>query len=229
MKAKSYSKVRAKNLVTVFSWRAAESGDSEFMPVFLPWSIESSYRETPPEDFKPSPEETRLAELHKLDNEQLYWRRLKIAELRSEDLFKREYPLTPSEAFMASKFDSFITADLVMASRKQEVEPYGPLLIGVDPAGKGADSTAIAWRQGHCITKIEKRRGLSTMEVAGWVASIVREEKPAKVSIDVGGLGVGVGVAERLEEEGHRLNQVSFGGKPIELESLQTTPMTQAW
>jgi hypothetical protein len=54
------------------------------------------------------------------------------------------YPLTPDEAFMASQFDSFITADLVMQARKEEVEPYGPLLIGVDPAGMGDDATAIA-------------------------------------------------------------------------------------
>jgi hypothetical protein len=33
------------------------------------------------------------------------------------------------------------------------------------------------------------------MEVAGLVAKIIREEKPAKVNIDVGGLGVGVAVA----------------------------------
>lgn len=33
----------------------------------------------------------------------------------------------------------------------------------MDPAGKGADSTAIAWRQDHCITKIERRKGLTTM------------------------------------------------------------------
>jgi hypothetical protein len=31
------------------------------------------------------------------------------------------YPLTPDEAFMASQFDSFITADLVMQARKEEV------------------------------------------------------------------------------------------------------------
>jgi hypothetical protein len=47
-------------------------------------------------------EEKRLAELHGLDAEQIYWRRRKIAELRSEDLFKREYPPTPEEAFVAS-------------------------------------------------------------------------------------------------------------------------------
>ena len=118
---------------------------------------------------------------------------------------------------MASNFDSFITADLVMRARKvKDIEPYGPLIIGVDPAGMGADSTAIAWRQGHCIKKIEKRHGLDTMEVAGLVAKIIREDKPVKVNIDVGGLGVGV--ADRLEEQGYgeTINRVNFGGKPVE-------------
>ena len=39
------------------------------------------------------------------------------------------------------------------------------------------------------------------MEVAGLVAKIIRDEKPAKVNIDVGGLGVGV--SDRLEEQGY--------------------------
>jgi hypothetical protein len=191
--------------------------DTEWREVISSWSLDPAYRATPPEDFKRTADEQLLAERHGLDDEQLSWRRLKIAELRNEDLFKREYPLTPVEAFMASSFDSFITPDLVLAARKNnDIEPYGPLLIGVDPAGKGADSTAIAWRQGHCITKIEKRHGLSTMEVAGWVAKIIRDEKPAKVSIDVGGLGIGI--YERLEEQGHGsvINAVNFGGKPVE-------------
>jgi hypothetical protein len=98
-------------------WRSAESGESEFLPIFLPWTIDPSYRTKVPEDFAMSSEEAKLAE-HGPDAEQIFWRRRKIAELRSEDLFKREYPLTPSEAFMASNFDSFITSDLVMAARK---------------------------------------------------------------------------------------------------------------
>jgi hypothetical protein len=55
------------------------------------------------------------------------------------------------------------------------------------------------------------------MEVTGWVAKIIRDEKPAKVNIDVGGLGVGV--YDRLIEQGHSrsvVNAVNFGGKPIE-------------
>jgi hypothetical protein len=204
-------------------WRRSQAGETEFIAIFLPWSIDPTYRTKLPDDFSLTAEEKQIAALHGLDAEQMLWRRNKIAQLGSLDYFKREYPLTPDEAFMASKFDSYITADLVMRARKEEIEPYGPLLIGVDPAGKGADSTAIAWRRGHCITKIEKRHGLDTMEVAGWVAKIIRDEKPAKVNIDVGGLGVGV--YDRLVEQGYgdTLNAVNFGGKPIEPPPLDET------
>src|SRR5262249_818749 len=100
-------------------WRAAEAGDSPFEPIFLGWNIEPSYRTALPEGFTMTANEQSLAKLHGLDEQQIAWRRMKISELRSEDLFKREYPLTPSEAFMASSFDSFIPADLVMAARKE--------------------------------------------------------------------------------------------------------------
>ena len=58
---------------------------------------------------------------------------------------------------------------------------------------------------------------MDTMEVAGWVLKIIREDKPEKVNIDVGGLGVGV--YDRLREQGVSrsvLNAVNFGGKPNE-------------
>jgi hypothetical protein len=56
---------------------------------------------------------------------------------------------------------------------------------------------------------------MDTMEVAGWVQKIIREDKPEKVNIDVGGLGVGV--YDRLREQGVSRsvpNAVNFGGKP---------------
>ena len=198
-------------------FRRAEAGDGEFEVIFLPWSIEPGYRSKLPESFEMTGEERQLAEQHGLDEEQICWRRNKISQMQSEDKFKREYPMTAGEAFMASSFDSFITSDLVMHARKtNDIEPYGPLVIGVDPAGMGADSTAIAWRRGHCIERIEKRRGLNTMEVAGWISQILREDSPAQVNIDVGGLGVGV--FDRLVEQGHGeiVTPVNFGGKPVE-------------
>lgn len=205
-------------------WRNTESGKNEFLAVFLPWSLDPAYRRALPEGFAMTPDEKQLAELHKLDAEQICWRRNKITQMESPELFAQEYPLTPEEAFMASDFDSYITPLLVLKARRENIEPYGPLLIGVDPAGKGKDSTAIAWRRGHCITKIEKRHGLDTMEVAGLVARIIREEKPAKVSIDVGGLGIGV--YDRLIEQGFDSSvvvAVNFGGKPIEPPAFDET------
>jgi hypothetical protein len=202
-------------------WRKAEAGESEFMPVFLPWSIDKEYRREVDSDFKLDAEEVKLAELHNLSNEQIAWRRGKISQLGSPDYFSQEYPLDASSAFISSTFDSYISASLVLKARRLQTEPYGSLIVGVDPAGKGADRTSIAFRRGRCIEKVESRRGLDTMEVTGWVAKIIREQKPARINIDVGGLGVGV--FDRLMELGHSrsvVQAVNFGGKPVELPPL---------
>jgi hypothetical protein len=192
-------------------WRKAEAGESEFLPVFLPWSLAPEYRAKPGDDFKLAAGEKEL----KLDAEQIAWRRLKISQLGTEELFAQEYPLYAAEAFIASQFDSFIPAELVLRARREEIEADGPLVIGVDPAGMGADATAVAWRQGSAITKVEKRRHLDTMQVCGWIVSIINKDKPVRVNIDVSGMGVGV--YDRLKEQGHHVMQaVNFGGRPVD-------------
>jgi len=198
-------------------WRKAEAGESEFMPVFLPWSLDAGYSKEVGPDFAMDAEESKLAEVYDLSKEQIAWRRAKISQLGSADYFAQEYPINASEAFISSSFDSFIPPELVVRARKERAEAYGPVVIGVDPAGMGADRTSIAWRQGRVITKIESRKGLDTMEVAGWVQKIIREEKPSRVNIDVGGLGVGV--YDRLYENASNrrtIQAVNFGGKPVE-------------
>jgi hypothetical protein len=202
-------------------WRKAEAGESEFLPVFLPWFIDPEYRRPVDGTFVPDADERQLMELHGLAPEQIAWRRAKISQLGSADYFCQEYPATAAEAFVSSTFDSFIPANLVIKARQETIEPYGPLLIGVDPAGVSGGRTSIAWRQGSCITKIESRRGLDTMEVVGWIGRIIREDKPVKVSVDVGGLGIGV--YDRLIELGHSrslINNVNFGSKPNEIPPL---------
>jgi hypothetical protein len=202
-------------------WCKALAGENSFKAVFLPWSEDPTYRKAVPEDFAMTGEEKQLAELHGLDAEQIYWRRCKIADKGDINYFKREYPLTPDEAFLASNFDSFIPHELVLQARKRKADSSGPLIVGADPARFGPDSTAIAWRRGSAIERIEKRSGLDTMQVTGWIANIIREDKPAKVNIDVGGLGAGI--YDRLVEQGYggsfgsgQLNAVNFGSKPIE-------------
>jgi hypothetical protein len=198
-------------------WRKAEAGESEFMPIFLPWTLDPGYRRKVEPDFVMDGEEKKLAELHSLDAEQIAWRRAKISQLGSADYFAQEYPITPSEAFISSTFDSLIQANLVIAARRETVEPYGPTIVGVDPAGMGADRTSIAWRRGRCITKIESRRGIDTMEIVGLVGRIIREDKPDRINIDV--TGMGVGIVDRLYELGHSrslVQAINFAGKPVE-------------
>ena len=149
-------------------------------------------------------------------SEQIAWRRLKISQLGTEELFAQEYPLYAAEAFIASQFDSFIPADLVLRARREEIEADGPLVIGVDPAGMGLDATAIAWRQGSAVTKVEKRRHLDTMQVCGWIISVINKDKPVRVNIDISGMGVGI--HDRLREQGYSdvVQGVNFGGRPVD-------------
>jgi hypothetical protein len=193
-------------------WRKAEVGESEFLPVFLPWTLDAAYARQ--SDSQMTAEEVSLVELHGLNAEQVAWRRAKVSQLGSDAFFQQEYPLVACEAFISPERESFIPVDLVLRARRENVEPAGPLIVGVDPAGSGADRTAIAWRRGRCVIKVQTYRGMDTMQIAGLIAKIMREEKPAKVCIDVGGLGVGI--YDRLTEQGFSVTAVNFGGKPVE-------------
>jgi len=82
-------------------FQGALAGENEYIPIFLPWFITDEYRREAPEGFELTFEEEKLKEDHGIDNDQLYWRRLKIAE-SGERKFKQEYPATPEEAFLVS-------------------------------------------------------------------------------------------------------------------------------
>ena len=96
-------------------WKQAErgydKGDSEYMPIFLPWFITAEYRREAPENFEPDQKERELIDKHGLDFDQLYWRRLKIAE-SGERKFIQEYPSNPDEAFLVSGSSVFDTEKL---------------------------------------------------------------------------------------------------------------------
>ena len=64
--------------------------------------------------------------------------------------------------------------------------------------------------------RVENRRGLDTIQAAGWCKQVIDRDKPARLNIDVG--GVGAGVVDRLRELGYgdRIEAVNFGSKPFE-------------
>jgi hypothetical protein len=200
-------------------WQLAESLQSEFTPIFVPWFWQDEYKRPIDERFQETDDTIEIREIYKLSDEQLYWRQNKIAELSISGIdgakaFKQEYPNNSTEAFQITGEDSFIEAELVMKCRKSIAEAYGPLYIGVDPARFGSDRTSIIRRQGRKSFDIESYVKKDVMEVVGLVVQIIQKEKPVKVFIDAGGLGAGV--IDRLHELGykHLIVPVNFGGKP---------------
>ena len=82
-------------------WMGAVRGENEYIPIFVPWYLMSEYRRKAPENFELDSGEKDYKAKYNLDDDQMYWRRLKIAE--SGDLkFRQEYPATPEEAFIVS-------------------------------------------------------------------------------------------------------------------------------
>jgi len=200
-------------------WQQAEAGVGDYIAIFIPWFWSDEYRRPVQPGFQLTQEEAEYAEMHKLDLEQMAWRRAKIADLKDPLLFKQEYPATAAEAFQTTGHDSFIKSELVLKARKTECEPFGSLIIGVDPARFGDDAFAIAWRQGRKVIKIERKYKLNTVAGANWVKSVIDQDKPDRVFVDVGGLGAGtVDILLDFGEPYSKLVEpVNFGSAPQDL------------
>lgn len=215
-------------------WIQAEAGmesDSgsgmAYIPIFIPWFLSDEYRlpvrdtfrlRTDPEgDGLPS--EREVAEVHNLDLEQMAWRRFQMEEsLSSIEQFMQEYPCTPSEAFQTPGLDLFIKPIYVMrARRRQGIKPFGPKILGIDPAGLGGDKFSMTLRQGNVVLWTKGRPGVEPgEEQVEWVAEIMMQENVAQANVDYsGGWGTALlaGLRERYPRLAQRVHAVDFGGK----------------
>lgn len=110
-------------------WCRATTGESEFIPIFLPWFAMPEYcrphylykdQWTPARKGysvldDPDPEEQELRREFQLTAGQLAWRRWAVPNKceGSLDKFNQEYPATPDGAFIASGLPMFRSADLI--------------------------------------------------------------------------------------------------------------------
>ena len=207
-------------------WQMAEAGLSDFIAIFVPWFWQEEYTREVPLDFVPDSEEQELIELYGLTEEQLCWRRYKIQELSVNGIdgskaFCAEYPNTSTESFVTTGEDSYIAPDIAMRARRGSAEPYGPLLVGVDPARFGNDRTSIIRRRGRVAYSLQSYIKKDVMEVAGLVYKIIQDERPHKVFIDVGGLGAGV--YDRLKEliDNNLIVAVNSSNTPLDADKYQ--------
>lgn len=217
----------ANGIGNVFQRRyaAASRGDSDEAAIFIPWFWGEDYEREVPEDWNPPPAWDEYARTHKLTWEQLYWAFCKNRDMASAIgepphepcwKFKQEYPATAEEAFVTSG-NSFIASDKVARARKAKVVGVGPLIIGVDPAGNGADPWGVVSRRGRRMGQevCERWHDKDTMLCVGRIVSLKRKFPDAVFNIDVGGLGAPI--YDRLVELGAAswVNPVNFGSSPL--------------
>lgn len=221
-------------------WKLAEKGLSEFQAIFIPWFWQSEYRKKLPEDFAVTEEEKKLIDQYALDDEQLFWRRMKVAELTTDGVdgnkaFKQEYPMNAAEAFQVSGGDGLITADHCMKARKQFVKGSGAYVVGVDPS-RGGDRFAIVRRQGRRMYGMESYIGEQCSSLGKNVAICkkildtecgISKKAPDMMFIDY---GAGADLVDRLHELGYkkRVKAVHFGSTPLNPEKY-TNKRNEIW
>lgn len=194
-------------------WMAATSGESDFQAIFIPWYWQPEYTSQLREGEVTSltDEEQQLMYNHQddgLTKEHLYWRRRKLLEFSNDyetgkELFNVEYPMTALDAFRNPVTDRFIKVDLVKKAQRNIVESSSPLIIGCDVAISDHDRTAIIRRKGRIAYDLETHYNLNTMEICGLLKRIIDKERPAKLCIDV--IGVGQGCYDRMREMGYEM------------------------
>lgn len=109
-------------------------------------------------------------------------------------------------------FDSRTVASAV--KREPPLEKAEALVLGVDVARFGSDSTVLAFRRGRDAASIPWRsfQKLDTMQVAYRVAEAVREHHVDMVFVDE--TGMGAGVYDRLVELGIKCQGINFAESP---------------
>ena len=109
--------------------------------------------------------------------------------------------------------DQFISPAMVDEAmrRTQHKDMTAPLIMGVDPARGGLDSTVIVLRRGRDLVTIKRFQGEDTMMIVGRIIDLMDEFKPAMVVMDEGGLGYGI--LDRLNEQRYKVKGVNFGWK----------------
>lgn len=156
-----------------------------------------------------------------------YWNTLKINAMDVEGTDKAVYQQIIAEygddskearvevygEFPAMGDGQFISGVLVDDAMKRPKydDPTAPVVIGVDPARGGNDSTVIVVRAGRDVVAIRRFKGDDTMTTVGRVIEAIEYYKPVLTVIDEGGLGYGV--LDRLTEQRYKVKGVNFGWK----------------
>lgn len=194
------------------------SGETGYVPHFLPWWIEPGYRVRGVGVGELSDEERELVEKRGLDEEQIAFRRgIKAEQTRTA---AQEYAESPEECFLFSGESVFeiekveqrlkeCGGELGAGQGKEQVEflpvfPGKTYIVGVDSASGGSDGDY------SCAEVVDRETGLqcaelhghfSLMEFANKVVALARKYNDAEIVAEKN--GIGQSVIEHLKMSGY--------------------------
>lgn len=165
---------------------------------------------------------------HRFNNEQIDSRDVRGTNKELIDTWAKDYGedsdffrIRVKGQFPRASAQQLISTELVEDAGKRDdfSDSKAPVIIGVDVARYGDDSSVIYVRQGRDGRKVgyTEYRELDSIQLAGFVAEFISNHKPSKVFVDGTG-GYGSGVVDQLHSMGYRdlVVDVQFGGKAIE-------------
>ncbi len=121
--------------------------------------------------------------------------------------------------FPPTGFNSLFGADEVDEAMrrvyKMDQIHFAPVIVGVDVARQGDDSSVIARRQGKQAYPLKSMRIPDTMLVANQVAMYVDEHRAEAIFVDATG-GYGVGVVDAMRQTNYDPIEVYFSGKALD-------------
>lgn len=108
----------------------------------------------------------------------------------------------------------FIARDIASSAleKNPDTDEWAPLMMGVDVARFGDDSSVIAFRRGRDATTIPWKifDGIDNMQLAMEVADAASKHNVDAICIDAGN---GTGVIDRVKDLGFKVHEVWFGSK----------------
>ena len=128
-------------------WRESVAGKTPYRAIFIPWWWSSEYT-SDANGLEMTAEELAYQREYGLTDGQIAWRRNKIQELGGIWTFRREYPATPKEAFMAESPGALWTRAQLDRLRINTVPPLRTMAVAVDPATtskESSDECGIIW------------------------------------------------------------------------------------
>jgi phage terminase large subunit len=125
-----------------------------------------------------------------------------IASLYGED--SSEFRIRCLGEFPLSQEEGLIPLGLVESAVNRDVEPsLGPVVMGVDIARFGGDSSAAVVRQGNTVLRIDQWAGFDLMQSTGKILELLEELEAEDLDVEevlIDSVGYGAACVDRLRE-----------------------------